>query len=312
MLMVGCTYAIVQFSLHPLIKLGLSLVIAHCFACWGFIGHEILHGSVVRTVWLRDLLGGLCMAPFNVGPMLWRWWHNVEHHGNTQRPHDPDAYSTLEEYNRRPELRFLLRIAPMRSLLFFPLFCLWFTVHSFCMLCRAQKRVSPRERAQFIAQYVAPVLFWLSLGVWLGWSNWVFFYLIPLLLGNFVVISYIATNHLLNPLLHTEDPIAGSLTVTTWRLVDILHMNFSYHTEHHIFPAMNPKYAPQVKALLKRFWPDKYQEMSHCQAMLTLWRTPRLYLDEIFLVDPDSKAIYGTLGNGLDPQQVAPTGRLSS
>lgn len=306
-LVIGCTVAIVLANLNVFIKLALALVIGHSFACLGFLGHEVLHGAVVKTVWLRDLLGGLCMSPFNLGPILWRWWHNGEHHGHTQRSdRDPDAYSTLADYHQRRSLRILQKVAPMRGPLFFPLFSMWFTLHSVQMLARVQREGTWRERAVTLTQYLAPLTFWLLMGFWLGWAHFAFFYLIPLFVGNFIIISYIATNHLLNPLLHTEDPITGSLTVTTCRLLDILHLNFSYHTEHHIFPAMNPKYAPQVKALLKQFWGNKYQEMSHWQAMLTLWRTPRLYLDEVRLVDPRSEAIYGTLGYGLDPQRIVP------
>lgn len=307
----ACTFGILH-SGNLFIKLGLSLVIAHSFACLGFLGHEILHGSVVKIGWLRDLLGGFCMLPFHVGPHLWRWWHNVEHHGNTQREGDPDAYSTYEDYQQRVGLRILQAVAPMRSLPFFPLFCVWFTTHSFLMLLQLQRRGSNRKRIIALGQYAVPIVFWLSLGAWLGWGNWIFFYLIPLLVGNFIVISYIATNHLLNPLLHTEDPMVGSLTVTTWRILDVLHLNFSHHIEHHIFPALSPRYAPQVKALLKQLFPERYNEMSHARALLTLWRTPRLYLDGILLVDPRTENVYGTLGNGLDPQRVAPTGKLSS
>ncbi len=312
-LIVGCIVGIVHTHLNIFVKLALALVIGHSFACLGFLGHEVLHGAVVKVAWLRDLLGGLCMTPFNLGPTLWRWWHNVEHHGHTQRPdRDPDAYSTLDDYQQRRSLRVLQKVAPMRSLLFFPLFGMWFTMHAFQMLVRVQRDGTWRERVVTLAQYLLPLTLWLSLGFWLGWAHFAFFYLIPLFVGNFIVISYIATNHLLNPLLHTEDPIAGSLTVRTFRLLDILHLNFSHHTEHHIFPAMSPKYAPQVRALLKQFWADKYQEMSHWQAMLTLWRTPRLYLDDVRLVDPHTEEVYGTLGNGLNPKRVAPAGRLET
>jgi fatty acid desaturase len=305
-LIVGCAAGIVCGNPNVFIKLALALVIGHSFACWGFLGHEILHGSVVKVAWLRDLLGGLCMSPFNLGPMLWRWWHNVEHHGHTQRYHrDPDTYSTLNDFHQRPGLRLLQKVAPMKSLLFFPLFGVWFTTHSLVMLWHVQRKGTRRERVVTLAQYLLPLTIWLSLGMWLGWTHWAFFYLVPLFVGNFIVIAYIATNHLLNPLLQEDDPVAGSLTVTTWRVIDILHLNFSCHTEHHIFPAMNPKYAPQVKALLKKFWLDKYQEMSHGRALLTLWRTPRLYLDEVRLVDPHTEDVYGTLGHGLDPHRIS-------
>ena len=49
----------------------------------GFLGYEILHGTIVKKSWLRNLLGGIAFLPLTVGPRLWIKWHNINHHGNT-------------------------------------------------------------------------------------------------------------------------------------------------------------------------------------------------------------------------------------
>lgn len=293
---------------HPPIYLTvpITIVLGIAFASLGFLGHEIIHGSVVGRAWLRDLLGGICLAPVAVSPTMWRVWHNIEHHTNTQiQGVDPDAYSTFDEYLRRPGLQVLHRIVPVRSVLFFALLSVWFSIHATISL-RRTLRDHPELRGRVLAETALPVALWLGLGWRLGWGALVFFYVLPLLIENFIIMSMIATNHLLNPLLEEDDPLAGSLSLRVPKLLDILHANFSHHTEHHVFPAMSARYLPSVKRLLKQLWPDRYNELPILKALGILWRTPRLYLNNIRLVDPATGKPYGVLGHGLDPERVAP------
>jgi fatty acid desaturase len=129
---------------------------------------------------------------------------------------------------------------------------------------------------------------------------------LPLLLANFTVMSYIVTNHQLNPLATVNDPLATSLSVRVPRWVDILHLNFSHHTEHHLFPGLNPVHAPKVKALVKRLWPDRYHDMPHWRALWALWKTPRIYTHKVLLTDPVRGTAFPTLGHGLAPDKLAP------
>lgn len=283
-----------------------AFIIGHSFACLGFLGHEVLHGSVVRTPWLRNLVGGICFAPFFLGPKLWRKWHNVEHHGHTQFEDDPDAMGTLEDFRERKSLQILYNLAPFtRSLLTFISFSFWFSLHATFMLRRFAKESTPRDRLIMYGQMAIPLAGAAMMAVWMRGDIW-FAFVIPVLTANFIVMSYIATNHLLNPLTPTNDPLANSLTVIVPRWLDALHMHFSHHTEHHIFPAVNPKYAPMIKAVVKKNWPDRYNEMPHWKALLALWRTPRLYRDETSLIDPVRNLAYPTLGHGLTDQPVKP------
>ena len=73
-------------------------------------------------------------------------------------------------------------------------------------------------------------------------------------------------------------------------MVDVIHFNFSYHTEHHLFPGMNPKYYPLVKQHIKEMWPERYHEMPMTQALIALWRTPRVYFERNEPIDPNSKS----------------------
>ncbi|GAA3318387.1 hypothetical protein GCM10020331_020960 [Ectobacillus funiculus] len=39
-------------------------------------------------------------------------------------------------------------------------------------------------------------------------------------------------------------------------------------------------------------------------ALAALWQTPRIYHNHTELIDPETGTVYGTLGNGLDPNNI--------
>jgi fatty acid desaturase len=87
-----------------------------------------------------------------------------------------------------------------------------------------------------------------------------------------VVASYVLTNHGLRPVDDGHDVLAASTTVTVPKLVDVLHANFSYHAEHHLFPTMNSKYYPLVAELFQTRYPERYHRMPFLTAWSGLWR----------------------------------------
>ncbi|MFA0766998.1 MAG: hypothetical protein OXFUSZZB_000326, partial [Candidatus Fervidibacter sp.] len=206
----------------------------------------------------------------------------------------------------RPALQWLYRLVRRNGTLFFAMLCFWFTMHSSQMFWRLQKVADPKTRRILWVERFIPMAFWFSLVFAIGVGNFVWAYIIPLLVGNFIAMSYIATNHLLNPQMDEVDPVLGSLSVNVPWWMDILHLHFSHHTEHHLFPAMSHKYAPMVKTLLRELYPERYNELPHWKALWLLWRTPRLYLDHDHLIDPVTEEIFGTLRRGLDPDRPEP------
>ena len=58
------------FELNVWANLGIAIVLGLCFASLGFLGHEILHGTVVRKAWLRDFLGAIAFMPLSTGKAL--------------------------------------------------------------------------------------------------------------------------------------------------------------------------------------------------------------------------------------------------
>jgi fatty acid desaturase len=300
---ISCLLVISLLNLHLLWNFLISVVLGFSFAGLGFLGHEILHGTVVRRPWLRDFLGAIAFWPLCTGPKLWRKWHNANHHVHTQDEElDPDAWPSLEKLAKSRLLRWVYRIPfAIRAFFAFSALTITFTLHSIRMLFYFFKDFEPKNRKVVFWQFLLPWATWIGLLFVIGFEKWLFAFFLPLLIGNFIVMSYISTNHRLNPLVPVNDPLANSLSVTVPKWVDVLHFNFSYHTEHHLFPTMSSKYYPLVKAYIKKMWPDRYHEMPMGKALAALWKTPRVYYQQCELIEPRQGNIYGTLGNGLDP-----------
>lgn len=281
-------------------KLGLAVVIAISYCCMGIVGHEMLHGSIVEPLWLRRCLGVLCLAPLGIGPVFWTIWHNI-HHAHTQDPtKDPDNWGTADQAPVDPVMGVLRRFIRGRTPWFPLLLAVGLTGHAAVLLFCTQKRMTRRQQVATLAEFALLWLFWLGLGFWLGWRNFLFFWVIPVLLANLIVNSFVVTNHFLSPLDDGSDPLVSSLTVTMHPWLERLFLNFNYHVEHHLFPRMSPKHAPLVARLLKETWPDRYHSLPHLQALRLVWRTPRIYWSPTQLTDAGNTAIYGTVGHGLE------------
>jgi fatty acid desaturase len=287
-----CISALHQRFMPWLLAPLLSVVIGVSYAGLTFLAHETLHGAVVRGPRLRYLVGWIGFSPFVVSPRLWVAWHNRVHHGNTQHAGaDPDAYPTLREYRSSHSVRLATRVAPgLRRLRGASTPLIGFTVQSAHMLFAARARgfLSAKEQALAMAETLLAVALWTILAVATGGLVFVFAFVLPLLVANTIVMSFILTNHSLSPLTEMNDPLRNSLSVTTPRLVEWLTLGFGYHVEHHLFPAMSARHAPEVRALLRAHYPGRYQSMSLSRATAALHSSARVYKNATTLIDPDS------------------------
>jgi len=227
-------------------------------------------------------------------------WHNQVHHGHTKHPSlDPDAYPGIEVWRRSRAVRILTHLSLGRGhVAGFASLILGLTSQSLqCLFSVGGDRRYMMRREQWlaIAETVAGVAVWAALGVVIGPRAMLFAFAIPLLVANAVVMAYILTNHSLSPSTEVNDPLLNSLSVTTPRVLRVLHLNFGYHVEHHVFPRMSAAYAPAVSRLLRERWPGRYQSMPLGRALLLLCRTARIHLTATTLVDPHSGLQWPTL-----------------
>jgi fatty acid desaturase len=284
-------------------------VIGHSFAGLAFLGHETLHGAVVRTRWLRSVVGWIGFLPFAISPRFWVAWHNKVHHGHTGKTGvDPDAYPTLAEYRESRLVRVVTdhlslgrrRWAGVLSLL------VGFSVQSAQVLVQARTlaRMSRREHWLGIGECVLGVGVWTALALVIGGWAFLFAFALPLVVANVLVMSFILTNHSLSPLTEVNDPLVNTLSVTVPRFFDWTTLRFGFHVEHHLFPSMSSRHAPRLRQLILARWPERYQSMPLLRALAQMIRTARVYKQPTLLVDPKNGREWPTLGSPASPSPV--------
>ena len=136
---------------------------------------------------------------------------------------------------------------------------------------------------------------WATVAALVGFVPFLFVFVLPLLVGNAIIMAFILTNHSLSPLVTVNDPLVTGLTVTTPRWIEWLTLGFGFHVEHHLFPAMSSRHAHAVRALLLERWPERYQSMPLGTALGELHRTARVYKNATTLIDPRTGREFPTL-----------------
>ena len=289
-----------------------SLVIGVCMSGLTFLGHETLHGGVVRGKHAIRVVGWFGFLPFVVSPQLWVAWHNRVHHNHCAHAGiDPDMYPTLEEYQTQTGARIMAdyfgigrkRIMSLLSLLF------GYTGQSQQMLWKARKTgmLTPKLHRRAITETLLGVAFWLAVAWLVGFVPFLFVYVLPLIVANSVVMIFIMTNHNLSPLTRINDPLVNSLSVTLPRVLEWLTLDFGFHVEHHVFPTLSTRHGAAIREQMIARFPGRYQTMPLTRALVQLYRTARVYKDDVTLIDPPSGETWPTLmpSDALQPDDVA-------
>ncbi len=277
-----------------------SIVIGISFAGVAFLGHETLHGGVVKGRTAIRIVGWFGFLPFFVSPTLWTGWHNRVHHNHCAQPgKDPDMYPTLVEYQSHRTARVMAdhfglgrrRLMSILSLL------VGFTGQSQQMLWGAGKNgvLSPGLHRRAIVETALQLAFWVVVAILVGFPAFVFVYLLPLVVANSIVMMFIMTNHNLSPLTAVNDPLVNSLSVTLPRPLEFLTLDFGYHVEHHLFPTLSTRHGKTIRAALREKYPNHYQSMPLTSALRQLYNTARVYQDDTTLVDPPSGNTFPTI-----------------
>jgi fatty acid desaturase len=268
-----------------------SIAVGMLYASLFFFGHEVGHGAVVRSRRLQQMVLYVTCLVYGLSPHLWIIWHNHAHHGHTNTAeHDPDTFGTLEGFRDRRRSQLLWRFAPgsghWLSVFYLPTF---FTLqaHGVLWLNAAGPAFRRFNRRRAVVDSAGMAAFWVAMSIWAGPRGALFAVVIPMLTVNVVMMSYVVTNHMLRPLVTDSDSLRTTMSVSTFRVLDVLFFNFSHHVEHHVFPSMSPRYYPLVRRSLYRHAPDRYLAPSHWKALALVFRTPRLYADPTTLVAPE-------------------------
>ncbi len=284
-------FCMTQFVLAWPVKLVLSLVMGALTAGGAFLAHEVLHGSVIKNRKVQNLIGAFGFGPYLISPTYWRFWHNYLHHGNTQLLYkDPDAFPTRLVWRKSKFMKWAFPYTPgsgfKRSYLYF---FWWFSFQAFLnqtYLRFGNKMWDKMNHKKVTFEFAGICLLAICYLTFIGPSNWIWLFVIPFMIQNYVVMSYISTNHGISPYTKINDPLLNSVTVTNHPVLEFLHLNFGYHTEHHLFPRMPMSNAKKVSEKLKEMYPDRYKIMSKKKALGILYSTPRIYKNRDTLVNP--------------------------
>ena len=267
-------------------SIGCSFVIGHSLACIAFIAHDLSHNTIIRKRKPRYALELIFWGLTFISPTVWHRVHNHAHHSFTNTLDDPDRQFLTSEASALTYIYTRLfypnHYSPWWNIFvgfhFIP-YILRNTVAVFYpntgkpSLVPAKPRYTLRQRFAvafeliFIAMLQA-VIFYIAGATWL---RFLFASIIPVLFASSVVMAYIFTNHFLNPLCDTSDPLVSSTSIVVPRFIDRLHCNFSYHVEHHLFPNMNSDFYPEVSELLRSRFAE-YDRIRFSVAWKRLWK----------------------------------------
>ena len=293
---------VAMVSLDPIwpVKLLLGLFIGFCTGALAFATHELFHGSIVRNQKLQHFLGFFGLTPFLIAPTYWVTSHNRLHHAKAQQlVRDPDAFPNLRIYKTSKYMKFMFPFTPgSKSLRSYLYFFFWFTAHNLgtqLYFRFKNKSFDGMNHTRASIELAAQVLIIAGVAIAVGPQNWLWALVIPFLAQNYLLMSYISTNHNLSPLTNENDPLANTLSVSNHPVLEFLHLNFGYHVEHHIFPTVSGAYTKQIHKELVRQFPETYKIMPKWDAVRSLYKTARIYKNHHELIHPDTHDVFPTL-----------------
>ncbi len=284
-----------RWSIYLLwLYLPLAVVMANSVTVLLFSSHELMHGSVIRNSRLVRVMGLLGLAIGWTPPTLWKAVHNREHHNKTNSLSDPDRnylYEQPKTFGKWSQ-NVLVPSCEVNPIgLTVGMATAW-GVHTFRNLTSvllfnresvdyvpAAFTVSTKERLAIAREFFVILMIHLSILAYLQFDmlKLTLAYFLPLGLGYAGTIFYIYTNHMICRMTSVNDPLINSVSLRVPKIIDKLHLNFSYHTEHHIFPGMNSDYYPMVRELLKIHYPERFNLLDAGEAWRLLMQTPRHY-----------------------------------
>lgn len=296
MLVLSSIYLTYYYTIQWYWLVVMSLLLGQIYATIAFLAHDVSHGSVLKSKQWSDFLVYFGMYPFLVSPHLWRVWHVQAHHGKTNSAMDPDAIVNIEEYQAVKISQIWTKLIPcsrnpISGVIFF---LYWFTIHAQHIIWFNKHYKDWRfenygfKKIKAITDTVIYLIFWAYVWSILGWYSSLFVIVLPMMIGNSILLVFIATEH---TCLQRSDngenhPLKNSISVQIPSIFSKLNLNFNNHVEHHLFPSMNYQNTPLVRKWLRENMKDHYLEPTLTRALHVLFSTPRIYAGENYLCYP--------------------------
>ena len=205
--------------------------------------HETIHRTAFKTRWLNDAVARLCGAVLLLPPTYFRAFH-FAHHRYTQDPaRDPE----LSPPKPRDLPAYLLHISglPYWRAQITGLFRHAMGRVEEPFIPASQRQAVTREARAYIAFYGAL----LAISVTLQSAAAVWFWAIPVALGQPFLRLYLLTEHTGCPLV--PDMFENTRTTRTAWPLRALAWNMPFHVEHHAYPGIPFHALPQAHERLK-------------------------------------------------------------
>ncbi|WP_414549395.1 fatty acid desaturase family protein [Anabaena sp. CCY 0017] len=282
--------------------LPLTIIMGNSVIALLFSSHDLMHGSVIRNSNLAYVISFLGLTMLWMPPTLWKSVHNRVHHSQTNDLGDPDRNyldKQSKTWGKWIHNLFVPSLEVNPFWLLVGMASAW-GVHNFRNLTSvlffnsksvdyvpAAFTVSAKDRRAIAGEILLMSIIHLAILVYLEFNplKLILGYFLPIAIGYAGLMFYIYTNHLLCPMTDVNDPLVNSTSLRVYKFFDLLHFNFSHHTEHHIFPGMNSDYYVQVRELLETDYADKFNLLDAQEAWRLLMLSHRHYKDENTLTD---------------------------
>lgn len=285
-----------------LLYIPFALVMGNSVIVSLFSTHNLMHSPPLKNPQVKQALFLLGLTLLWMPPSLWKAVHNREHHKKTNSLQDPDRNYLNQQpknWGKWIQNQFVpsAEVNPIwltvgmahswgmhafRNLTSVLLFNNGETKYPVCSFT-----VSKEDRQAIWWELFTMIGLHLSILIFLDFHpiKLLLGYFLPIWIGHSGAMFYIYTNHMLCRMTEVNDPLVNSVSLRVPKIFDVLHLNFSYHTEHHIFPGMNSDYYPMVQELLKTHYGDRFNLLDAGKVWQLMLQTPRHYLDENTFTD---------------------------
>ncbi len=260
-----------------------SLIIGHSIYSLGNFGHHLSHRAVIKNRSITYLFE-LIFWPFAfTSPTIWNKTHTKLHHSYTNGEKDTFRYYSESEMNE--SRKFIHRyMTPSSKNIKAPIFLLTYLVYFFhytveALLGRFGKHsslvsylpsYSNVERMKILMESLLSITYYTVLYHFfeIPLLDFILIIVIAMCFGSSISSFYLFTQHSLYPLSNENNSLHNSTSLVLPKWIDFLHLNSSWHIEHHLFPAMSPIYYPKVGSMLSK----KYGSLYDRRGWLTVWR----------------------------------------
>ena len=271
--------------------LAVSLVSGNSLACLAFFAHDLSHGAVIAKSWQRHFLEMLVWGINFIPLTMWIHIHNRTHHPNAATFKDPDRRWLTSEKTFAKSIYSWILYPQTNNLLpglinpFVFIHFVFYILRNFIgvfvspisklYMVPYQEPYTQKEKFLIAVETSIIVLIQgiIFIAVQCNWVRYLFVSILPLFIASAIEVFYADTNHFLNPVKAENNSVQGTTSVIVPPWLNLIHNNFSYHTEHHLFPSMHPSYYPLVSDLLKKHFPEDYNQLTITEAWRRLWNS---------------------------------------